>query len=93
MGLFDRVFRGSDEMFAKAQETLLQTIEELGAEAPMAMPDTGYLVSCIYAYTGRKVAKLAALQDALSDVKAMMTRHYRTHDISRAALGPPSRLK
>ncbi len=87
MGLFDRVFRGSDEMAAKAEETLLKTIEKLGADAPMAMPDTGYLLSCIYAYTGRKVATLADLKDALGDVKAMMTRNYRTHDIFKSGIG------
>ena len=42
MGLFDRVFRGSDEMFAKAEADLNAIIAEVGEDAPLAMPDTAY---------------------------------------------------
>ena len=55
MGLFDRVFRGSDEMFAKAEAEINAVVAELGESAPMKMPDTAYYLSCIYAYLGKKV--------------------------------------
>ena len=38
MGLFDRVFRGSDEMFAKAEAEINAVVAELGESAPMKMP-------------------------------------------------------
>ena len=39
MGLFDRVFRGSDEMFAKAEAEINAVVAQLGESAPMKMPD------------------------------------------------------
>ena len=51
MGLFERVFRGSDEMVAKAQQELDSVIAELGESAPMSMPtvvsNIAAPVSCI----------------------------------------------
>ena len=38
MGLFDRVFRGSDEMYFKAEAELNAAIAELGEDAAMTMP-------------------------------------------------------
>ena len=57
MGLFDRVFRGSDEMYFKAETELNAVIAELGEDAPMTMPDTAYFLACIYAYLGKKVTQ------------------------------------
>ena len=37
MGLFERVFRGSDEMFAKAEADVNALAAELGPDAPMVM--------------------------------------------------------
>ena len=48
MGLFDRVFRGSDEMFAKAEAEINAVVAELGESAPMKMPDTAYYLSLIH---------------------------------------------
>ncbi len=81
MGLFDRVFAGADDMLAKAEQDLSAAIDELGIDAPMVMPDTGYFLACIYAYTGRKVAKLSDLKEAFDDVKALCTREQKTEDI------------
>ena len=74
MGLFDRVFRGSDEMFAKAEAEVNALVAELGESAPMKMPETAYYLACIYAYIGKKVETVGQLKEALADVKAMMTR-------------------
>ena len=87
MGLFDRVFRGSDEMFAKAEAEISAVVAELGESAPMKMPDTAYYLSCIYAYLGKKVTTLGELRDTLADVKAMMTREYKTKDIFTSGVG------
>ena len=81
MGLFDRVFRGSDEMYFKAEAELNQVIAELGESAPMTMPDTAYFLACIYAYLGKKVTTLGELKEALADLRAMMGRDYHTKAI------------
>ncbi|MEA4965120.1 MAG: acetyl-CoA decarbonylase/synthase complex subunit alpha/beta [Oscillospiraceae bacterium] len=87
MGLFDRVFRGSDEMFAKAEAEINAVVAELGENAPMKMPETAYYLACIYAYLGKKVETLGQLKAALQDVKGLMTRNYRTKDIFTSGVG------
>ena len=87
MGLFDRVFRGSDEMFAVAEKAVADATAKFGPDAALNMPNTAYFAACIYAYTGRKVMKVSDLSDALADVKAMMTRERRTHDIFTSGVG------
>ena len=87
MGLFDRVFRGSDEMYAKAELEISKAVAELGADAPVVMPGTAYFLACIYAYLGKKVTTLGELQATLADVKAMMTREHKTKDIFSSGVG------
>ena len=87
MALFERVFRGSDEMFAKAEADVNQLVAELGADAPLAMPSTAYYLACIYAYIGKKVTTVGELQAALQDVKAMMLREPRTNSIFSSGVG------
>ena len=81
MALFERVFRGSDEMFAKAEQELNAVIAELGEGAPMTMPSTAYYLACIYAYLGKKVTTLGELKAAMTDIRALMTRENRTASI------------
>ena len=81
MGLFDRVFRGSDEMYAHAEAAVNDTLAKLGEDAPVAFGSTAYYLACIYAYTGREVKTMGQLRDALPSIRAMMTRNYRTNDI------------
>ena len=81
MALFERVFRGSDEMFVKAEQELNAVIAELGESAPMAMPSTAYYLACIYAYLGKKVTTLGELKAAMTDIRALMTRENRTASI------------
>ena len=87
MGLFDRVFRGSDKMFAKAEQELASVISELGPDAEMKMPDTAYYLACIYAFLGRKVTKLSDLQDAMTEIRALMTREHKTKDVFTSGIG------
>ena len=81
MGLFDRVFRGSDEMYFKAEAEVNAVVAELGEDAPMAMPDTAYFLACVYAYLGKKITKVGELKEALAELRAMMGREYRTKSI------------
>lgn len=81
LGLFDRVFRGSDEMFERASNAVEETIKKLGEDAPVAFGHTAYYLACIYAYTGLKVTNMGELKAALEPIRAMMTRNYRTQDI------------
>ena len=87
MALFERVFRGSDEMFAKAEAEVNAVVAELGEAAPMALPSTAYYLACVYAYIGRKVETVGDLKAALADVKAMMTRENRTASIFSSGIG------
>ena len=87
MGLFDRVFRGSDEMYAKAEADVNAVVAELGADTPLKMPDTAYYLACLYSYLGIKVTTLGELQAALPAVRAMMTRNYKTKDIFTSGIG------
>lgn len=87
MALFDRVFRGSDEMFAKAEADVNAVFDELGADAPLNMPHTAYFLACIYAYIGKKVTTVGELHDVLPDVKAMMLREPRTKSIFYSGVG------
>ena len=87
MGLFDTVFRGSDEMYAKAEADVNAVVAELGEDAPMKLPDTAYYLACIYSYLGIKVTTLGELKAALPAVRAMMTRDHKTKDIFTSGIG------
>ena len=60
--LFERVFNGSDQMFAKAEEEVNKIVAEVGRDAPLTMPSTAYCLACIYAYIGKKVTTVGFLQ-------------------------------
>ena len=80
--LFDRVFSGNDQMYAKAVKDLDEAIAKYGADHPFAFPDTAYNCACILQYTGIKVTKLAHLKEALDGpIKDFMTREKRLHDV------------
>ena len=74
-------------MYAKAEQELAAVIIELGANAEMRMPDTAYYLSCIYAFLGKKVTNLAELQSAMIEIRAMMTREYKTKDVFTSGIG------
>ena len=80
------MFRGSDEMYNLAQSAVSSAIEQRGADTPIAFPNTGYSLACIYAYTGKKVSTLGELEAALGDIRAMMTRQPRTSDIFHSGI-------
>ena len=81
MGLFDRVFRGSDEMFSLAEDAVDKTLKKLGPDAPAGFANTAYFLPCIYAYTGLKVTNMSQLKEALQAINSLLTRNYRTQDV------------
>jgi len=81
MTLFDRVFRGSDEMYELAVKVTKEALEKYGADKKVSFPETAYGLPCLYAFTAKKIGTLGELSAALDDIKAMMTRERRTKDI------------
>ena len=86
MRLFDRVFCGSDEMLAKAEESLSAIIAECGEDAPMILPETAYNMACSLAYAGKKISNLRELREALDIIKGMMGKEYNTTNIFRTGV-------
>ena len=86
MGLFDRVFRGSDEMLAKAEADLSALIAEVGEDAPVNMPDTAYYCACQLAYAGKKVTNVRELKEALEIVKEMSGKDYNTTNVFKTGI-------
>ena len=74
-------------MYAKAEADVNAVVAELGADAPMKMPDTAYFLACLYSYLGIKVTTLGELQAALPAVRGLMTRNYKTKDIFTSGIG------
>ena len=68
--LFNRVFDGSDEMFAKAEEEVNKIVAEVGRDAPLTLPSTAYFCACIYAYIGKKVTTTGSRAPTLSSSPA-----------------------
>ncbi len=80
--LFDSVFAGNDQMYAKAVTDLDAAIEKYGADHPMQFPNTAYNCACILEYTGINVRTLADLKQAMDGpIKDFMTREQKTHDV------------
>lgn len=81
MILFDRVFAGNDETYARAAAGIDAAIEKYGPDMAVSFPSTAYCIPCYYAVTGVKVTNLGELKEALANVKTMMTRNRRLHDV------------
>ena len=83
MSLFNRVFSGSDEMYAKAREELDALIARVGRDAPITMPDTAYYLACSYAYAGKKVTTVGEMDEAetidgvTADIKVRLNNRLR----------------
>ena len=78
--LFNRVFDGSDEMFAKAEEEVNKIVAEVGRDAPLTLPSTAYFCACIYAYIGKKVFRnqLGEIMVGVNDIFNQNTAFTRT---------------
>lgn len=79
--LFDRVFKGSDEMYALAEQALANASAKFDDAQAVAYPSTAYYLGILYAMTGRKNATLGELKDSMTWIKGQMTREKRLHDV------------
>ena len=79
--LFDRVFKGSDEMYNVAVKALEKASAKYPDSEPIAFPDTAYYLACIYAMTGQKITNLGELKGIMNWIKGQMGRRKKTHDI------------
>ena len=79
--LFDRVFKGSDEMYDVAVKALEEASAKYPDSEPIAFPDTAYYLACIYAMTGQKITNLGELKGVMNWIKGQMGRRKKTHDI------------
>ncbi len=87
MTLFDRVFGGSDEMYAWAEKAIAEAIEKFGADKEVSLPSTAYSLPCYYAVTGEKLTTLGEAKAALEGrIKEMMTRKNRLHNVFQAGI-------
>ncbi|MDR2536941.1 MAG: CO dehydrogenase/CO-methylating acetyl-CoA synthase complex subunit beta [Treponema sp.] len=85
--LFNRVFDGVDEMYALAEETLNNTVADLGESAPLNMPNTGYFLANHLAYLAKKIITLGDLKAAFPEVKAWMPHGNRLADVFKSGFG------
>ncbi len=81
MTLIDRVFNGSDEMYALAVKSVDEALSKFGPDKKVSFPDTAYSLPCLYAFTAKKIGTLGELKEALNTIKAMMTRERRVKDV------------
>jgi len=85
--LISTVFRGNDEIYAKAVADLDAAIKQYGADHAAQFPDTAYNCATILQYTGIKVVTLADAKQALEGpIKDMMTRERRVDSVFSSGL-------
>ena len=58
---------GTKDIVARADAMVARTIDEKGADHPVAFPDTAYYLPIIYSMTGRKVEKAGDLVAVMQD--------------------------
>ena len=80
MTLFERVFGGSDVVYARAEAAINEAIATYGESEAVSFPGTAYSLPCYYAVTGVKISTLGEMKAAMADIKAKMTRNNRLHD-------------
>ena len=79
--LIERVFLGSDEMYARAEQALAEASAQYSDDTAVSFPDTAYSLPVIYAMTGTKINNLGELKAIMPWIKGQMTRKKRTHDV------------
>ncbi|MDR2606464.1 MAG: CO dehydrogenase/CO-methylating acetyl-CoA synthase complex subunit beta [Oscillospiraceae bacterium] len=85
--LFDRVFDGSDEMFAWAERSIAEVSAKYDDSTPIAYPNTAYYLGILYAMTGKKNATLGELKESLAWARSQMTKEQRLDDVFRSGIG------
>ncbi len=86
MTLFDRVFGGNDEVYARTVAAVDQAIAAYGESETVSFPNTAYSLPCYYAVVGEKINTLGDMKAALATIHAMMTRQNRLHDAFQSGI-------
>ena len=87
MTLFERVFKGSDEVYEQAVKAVDSAIEEHGADYAVSLPNTAYNLPCYYSFTGAKVKTLGELKEAMGTIKGWLKHDKRTSDVFTSGIG------
>jgi acetyl-CoA synthase len=85
--LFDRVFDGSDEMFAWAEKSIAEVSAKYDDSTPVAFPNTAYFLGILYAMTGKKNQTLGELKESLAWARSQMTKEERLDDVFTSGIG------
>ncbi|MDR0817978.1 MAG: CO dehydrogenase/CO-methylating acetyl-CoA synthase complex subunit beta, partial [Oscillospiraceae bacterium] len=85
--LFDRVFDGSDEMFAWAEKSIAEVSAKFDDSTAVAYPNTAYYLGCLYAMTGKRNQTLGELKESLAWCKSQMTKKPRLGDAFASGIG------
>ncbi|MCD8396854.1 MAG: CO dehydrogenase/CO-methylating acetyl-CoA synthase complex subunit beta [Lachnospiraceae bacterium] len=87
MTLFDIIYSGNDELFARTDKAINDAIAQYGEDKAVAFPDTAYSLPCYYGVTGQKVGNLGELKAALANVKeTLMGRKPRLNDVFNSGI-------
>ena len=84
--LTDLIFAGSNAVAGLTESAVNEAIDRLGADAPIAFPDTAYFFPTIYAATGVKVQKLGDLPACVGVLKSLITNKPELGDALNAGL-------
>ena len=87
MTLFERVFKGSDEVYEQAVKAVDSAIEEHGADYAVSLPNTAYNLPCYYSFKGAKVKTLGELKEAMGVIKGWLKHDKRTSDVFTSGIG------
>jgi len=79
--LFDRVFDGSDEMYAWAEQAVAEVSAKYTDDTKVGYPSTAYYLACLYAMTGNKNQTLGELKQSLAWCKSQMTKAPRLTNV------------
>ncbi len=64
--------RGAHKIVSRAEEQLGLALQEIGADAPVKLPDTAYYLPVIYAMLGVKVKKVGDMQEVVQQARALL---------------------
>lgn len=67
-----RAIQGANELYSEADLLLKKAIAELGADKPVAFPNTAYYLPVILGLTGRQVSTLGDLVPALENARSLL---------------------
>jgi acetyl-CoA synthase len=67
-----RAIRGAYKLVGRAEKELKQTIDELGPQTKIELPNTGYYLPISYGILGMKIETLVGLENLLAEAKRLL---------------------